>query len=532
MADITITFSDGSTHVYENVPNDVTRDQVLQRASKDFSGRQVANVSRTSFAEMGAADIAGQAIRNVPSSGARMIGDIVQAITSPVQTTKAILDVGAGALQNILPERLVQAIGEDRPSREVASQVGQFYKQRYGSEEGFKKAVATDPVGVMADLSTILAGGSMAAPRAAAAPLKAASVAVDPLALAARGAEKVVSATGRVAAPTLGMTTGAGSEAISQAFKAGAEGGERARLFTENLRGQAPITDVLDAARANLQQMNSAKQAEYRSNMAAIKTDKTVLDFAGIDKSLQDAFGKVSFKGQVKNESAANKLSQAQQKIDDWKNLDPAQFHTPEGLDALKQQVGDILETIPFEQKTARSVVGDVYNSIKTEINKQAPTYAKTMKSYSDATEQIKEIERALSVGKKASADTALRKLQSIMRNNVNTNYGQRTALAQQLEQAGGRQFIPGLAGQALSEISPRGLQRASALPTAFLAGTTGGIPAAAASLVASSPRAMGELAYGTGVASRGLLDVQRRIPELDYPLLLNLLYQSQQPKE
>jgi hypothetical protein len=532
MADITVTFSDGSTHVYEGVPNDVTRDQLLQRVSNDFSDRQVANVSRTSFAEMGAANIAGQAIRNVPSSAGRLVGDIVQAISSPVQTAKTILDVGAGALQNVLPERLVQAIGEDRPSRELAGQVGQFYKGRYGSEEGIKKAIATDPVGVMADLSTILAGGAAAAPRAVAAPIKAASRAVDPLTIAAKGAEKAVSATGKVTAPVLGMTTGAGSEAISQAYRAGAEGGQRARLFTENMRGQTDITDVLDAARANLDQMNRAKQAEYRSNMAAIKTDKTVLDFAGIDKSLQDSFNKVSFKGQIKNESAANKLAQAQQKVDDWKNLDPAQFHTPEGLDALKQQIGDILETIPFEQKTARSAVGDVYNSIKAEITKQAPAYAKTMKSYTDASEQIKEIERALSVGKKASADTALRKLQSIMRNNVNTNYGERLALAQQLEQAGGRQFIPGLAGQALSEITPRGLQRASALPSAFLAGSAGGLPVGAATLVAASPRAMGELAYGTGVASRGLLDVQRRIPELDYQMLLNLLYQSQQPKE
>lgn len=532
MADITIKFADGSTHVYENVPNDVTREQALQRAAKDFSGKQVADVSRTSFAEMGAADVALQAARNVPASAARMVGDIYQAVTSPIQTGKAVLDIGAGALQNLLPERLVQMIGEDKPSRQMASQVGQFYKERYGSEEGFKKAVATDPVAVMADLSTVLTGGAAVAPRAAAAPLRAAASAVDPLALAARGTKQAVSAVGQAAAPALGMTTGVGSEAIRQAYRAGAEGGQRGQMFVESMRGQAPITDVLDAAKSNLEQMNRAKQAEYRQNMTAIKTDKTVLDFAGIDNSLQKAFDTVSYKGQIKNESAANKLSEARAKVDAWKQLDPAEFHTPEGLDALKQQVGDILESIPLEQKTARLAVGDVYNSIKSEISKQAPTYAKTMKSYADASDQIKEIERALSLGKKASADTALRKLQSIMRNNVNTNYGQRMALAQQLEQAGGKQFIPALAGQALSEMTPRGLQRASTVPSAILAGSVAGLPAAGASLVASSPRAMGELAYATGRAGRGLLDIEQRIPDLDYQTLFNLLYQSQQPKD
>jgi len=65
------------------------------------------------------------------------------------------------------------------------------------------------------------------------------------------------------------------------------------------------------------------------------------------------------------------------------------------------------------------------------------------MREYSVASEQIREIERALSLGKGASVDTAMRKLQSLMRNNVQTNYGSRTKLAQQLETAGGQEFMP-----------------------------------------------------------------------------------------
>jgi hypothetical protein len=532
MADITVTFDDGTSHVYENVPNTVTREQAIDRAKKDFAGKSVADISRTSFAEMGTADVLQKAVSNVPASAGRMAQDIYQAVTSPVKTAKTVLDIGAGALQNLLPESLVQMIGEDRPSREVASQVGEFYKQRYGSEEGLKKAVATDPVGVMADLSTILTGGAAVAPKSVSAPLRTAARAVDPVALATQAASQGANVVGKVAAPVLGMTTGTGTEPIRQAFRAGVEGGETGKMFTENLRGTAQITDVLDSAKQNLANMNLAKQAEYRQNMTAIKTDKTVLGFDGIDKSLDNAFNKVSFKGQVKNESAANKLAEVQAKISEWKNLDPAEFHTPEGLDALKQQVGDILESIPFEQKTARMVVGDVYNSLKQEINKQAPTYAKTMKAYSDATDQIKEIERALSLGQRASADTALRKLQSIMRNNVNTNYGQRMNLAAQLQSAGGRQMMPALAGQALSELAPRGIQRATAPIGGIGLFSTGGLPAVAGGALVSSPRVVGEAAYGAGVGARGLLDLQRRMPELDYPTMFNLLYQSQQPKD
>ncbi len=532
MADITVTFADGTSHVYENVPSSVTREQAIERAKKDFAKKSVSDISRTSFSEMGAADILQSAVSNVPASAGRMAQDIYTAVTSPVQTTKSILDILAGGYQNLLPEKLVQLIGEDKASREVANQVGQFYKQRYGTEEGFKKAVATDPVSVMADLSTVLTGGSTVAPRAIAAPLRTVARAVDPVSIATQAVTQGAKAVGNVAAPVLGMTTGTGTEPIRQAFRAGAEGGERGRMFTENLRGTAQITDVLDSAKQNLANMNLAKQAEYRNNMTAIKTDKTILGFDGIDKSLGNAFDKVSFKGQVKNESAASKLAEVQAKINDWKNLDPAEFHTPEGLDALKQQVGDILESIPFEQKTARLVVGDVYNSLKQEINKQAPTYAKTMKAYSDASDQIKEIEKALSLGQRSSADTALRKLQSIMRNNVNTNYGQRMDLASQLEAAGGRQMMPALAGQALSELAPRGIQRATAPIGGIGLFSTGGLPAVAGGALVSSPRVVGEAAYGAGVGARGLLDVQRRLPQIDYPTMFNLLYQSQQPKD
>jgi hypothetical protein len=477
---------------------------------------------------MSATEVAGSAIKNLPSSTANLLGDLVNAITSPLQTGKAILDVGAGALQNVLPEQLVQAIGEDKSSREVANKVGEFYKERYGSKESIKRSIAEDPAGVLADISTIFSGGSMVAPRAIAQPLAKVASAIDPLSAVTRAAGKTASVLGeKVVAPIIGQTTGAGRESIVQAYKAGAKGGETAEQFRANISGRADPTEVLDIARSNLQELNAVKQAEYRSGMVNIKNDKSVLDFADIDKSLKDSLGKVTYKGKIVNESAANKLNQAKTIVDEWKSLDPVEFHTPEGLDALKKKVGDVLEEIPFEQKVARSSVGDIYNSVKSTIQKQAPTYAKTMKAYSDATEQIREVERSLSLGKKASVDTAMRKLQSLMRDNVQTNYGQRTKLAKQLESAGGQEFMPGLAGQALSSITPRGLQGAASLPTGYLAYGVGGIPAAALTAATTSPRIMGEAAYATGLTSRAGRKFGEIVPPAVDPRLYNALYQA-----
>jgi len=263
--------------------------------------------------------------------------------------------------------------------------------------------------------------------------------------------------------------------------------------------------------------------------MVNVKNDKSILDFADIEKSLTNAEKKVTFNKQIVNKSAAEKINEAKGLIGNWKSLDPATYHTPEGLDALKKQIGDVLEGIPFEQKVARSSVGEIYNSVKSTIQKQAPAYANTMKAYTEATDQIREIEKALSLGKKASVDTGVRKLQSLMRDNVQTNYGQRVKLGKELESMGGQQFMPGVAGQALSSIAPRGISGALSLPTGLGGYALGGIPGAVGSAALASPRLIGETAYGLGLASRGAREFGTLVPPAVDPRLYNVLYQSGQ---
>jgi hypothetical protein len=499
---------------------------------EEFEFRRRYEMEKSSSAKPIAwSDVPLEAVKSFGPSVANMVGDIYQAVTSPVQTTKAVLDLGAGILQNALPERLVQAVGEDKASRDLASKVGQHYVERYGSVEGAKKALATDPAGVMADLSTVLTAGATLPTRLAPS-LSTAARAVDPLLLSAKGLAKTADIGGQGVKQALGLTTGVGGESIGQAYKAGLAGGEAAEALKANMRGNVEQTAVLDAAKQNLAELGRQRQQAYRANMQNIKGDKSVLDFTGIDKAVTDAQSKVVFKGKIKNEAAAQKLAEVEAKVADWKSLDPADFHTPEGLDALKQSIGETLESIPFESTQQRLVVGEVYNAVKNEINKQAPTYAKTMKAYADASEQIKEIEKALSLGKKASVDTAMRKLQSLMRNNVNTNYGQRLKLAQELEAAGGRQLMPSLAGQSLNQLVPRGIQGATSIPTSLGAFSLGGLPLTLAYGAVSSPRLAGEAAYGAGRVAKGLLDVQNKMPNIDYPTMFNLLYQANQPKD
>ena len=140
-----------------------------------------------------------------------------------------------------------------------------------------------------------------------------------------------------------------------------------------------------------------------------------------------------------------------------------------------------------------------VYDSIGRELRAHDPIYGRIMKDYAEASDLIRQLETTLSLGGNKLPDTALRKLQSILRNNANTGYGARVKLADQLKEQGGVDVMPALAGQALQQISPRGLSRATAPIGAGVGVATGNIPGLVGALAASSPRLVGEAAFRAG---------------------------------
>jgi len=455
-------------------------------------------------------DVAGESLTSIPTSAAALAGSLYDVATDPIQAARGMGRMIVGGTEKLMGEPYFDT-SSGRAVREqgkaALSGAGEYFKNRAGSEEAIKNTLATDPVGAAADLSALLSGGSTLAARmpmlAKAAPaLRTWASVTDPLNLAAKAGGKMYDLAGVLTKQGLGLKTGVGTEPITQAVQAGRENNP---AFIKNLRGDVPAINVLEDAKANLAQINADKQQAYRSGMVNIKNDKSVLDFIGIDKALKDAEGAAYFKGKVIDETSASVLDKMKAKVANWKNSDPAEYHTPEAMDKLKQSLWEDFGKLGQEEKEAYSLGKQIYDSVKTEISKQAPEYAKVMKEYTDASDLTKEIERSLSLGHKASADTAMRKLQSLMRNNVNTNYGQRLNLAQQLESAGGRDLMPALAGQAMGDWTPRGIQRAAAGLEGMGAYAIGGPALAALDVASSSPRLMGEASYKYGQLANAL---------------------------
>jgi hypothetical protein len=334
---------------------------------------------------------------------------------------------------------------------------------------------------------------------------------------------------GDLAAHLISLETGTGAAPITAAARAGFAGGEEAKQFAKNLRDEVPRAEILNMLESNVNTMKSAMQGRYTGGMQQISKDKTQLDYTPIKTAIREAtesFG--SYKGKQVNSSVIDAMNDVRTKVKDWQSEPAKIFHTPEGFDNLKQSVGEVLEKQPYGTKQY-AAVKQVYDSIKSTIGKQAPKYAEVMNDYHKSKELLDEIKTTFSMGK--SPDTQLRKLQSLMRNNVSTDYGYRDEVMQKAIKGGGQDIMPALSGQALNSLTPRGLigKGADIYAIAHLLSS----PMTAIPMLAlSSPRAVGEAAFALGKGAKKVGNVVGTPTEETKNLARMLILNKAQEKE
>lgn len=445
-----------------------------------------------------------QGVLNLPRSTYELGKSTLQALTSPLETGRAVVNLGSSVLGKL---------GVTDASPEMADQVGKFYKDRYGSIENAKRTFAKDPAGFLADASTVLTGVggvARAVPKAmdrtggmvgqAGQAIQRAAQIVDPLSAVG----SMVKGAGKAAAGITGFTSGAGTRAVEEAARAGYRGGEAGEAFISQMRptGASTVNDVVEAVKPAVTALRQQRSQAYKTGMAGVTKDKTILNFNDIDKAVQTVKNRGVFKDVVFRTKAAEAWKEVDDLINLWKSKPANEFHTVEGMDKLKIGIGEIRDALPYGTP-ARNAADEIYKAVRAEVAKQAPDYARVMSDYETASDLLNEMEKTLSLNPKASIDTQVRKLQSILRNNANTNYGRRVELGEVLAQQGAPNLFPMLAGQAMSSWSPRGLSGALSGAGALynvapniLSGIT---PTGLVQMASTSPRVVGETAYAAG---------------------------------
>ena len=441
-------------------------------------------------------DVGTQAFSNLGPSAMQFGKDTYQALRHPVDLASNVLDIGKGVIQHLIP-------GEQADEAK-ANAVGKFFVDRYGSVDNIKKTIANDPVGALGDISMLITGGGSAVARTPGvmgkigqATAKVGNI-IDPATLAVKGVGKAGHYGGIAAKNILGATTGVGADVLDPAYKTGVAGGERAKNFTDNMRGLEDSRVVLEEAENALAKMRESRNRNYKVGSKAWNADKTRLDFWPVREQFNELANSM-FKGEHFRVGAdtQKKLKEIGQVIDEW--ADDKTMHNAGGLDALKMRLDDMMPNKLDPSQSGRAVT-TMRNAVKKIIVDKVPAYADVMKDYETAINLEKEIKHTLSVG--GNPDTAMRKLQSMMRNNVNTNYGERLALGKILEDQGGGKILDRVAGQNVNKVAPRGLAGLGVTGTT-LGSVYAGNPMGLAVLPFQSPRIVGEGAHLAGKAGK-----------------------------
>lgn len=401
-------------------------------------------------------------------TGKELVGDVGQIAVNFVPVGKLVQGLRAGTKALPLVSKVAKPVGNIATGLGVGYASDVTSKLATGQEKPFTPGVGTAIGGILPTAPYV-----------------------------ARGA-------GRIIGEGLGVSTGTGYGVIKEGMDAALAGGKRAEDFQAGLRGSATPESIVQDAKDSLGKIVQDKRNTYQSQLAEIAKDKTNLDISSINNELKSQLNKfgIKNKGGVLDFSQStlrfNKSAQAdiQTIVDEMKNFGlKSGDRTAIGVDSLKRAFQDLYSP----SSEARAFIEGVRKSTRKVLD-GVPGYNELSKTYQDKNGLIEDIHKSLSLGDKASVDTAFRKLTTALR----TNNEVRKELIAELDKASGGFLSSKIAGQQLSEVLPRGLIR-----------TLGGVGAGAGivsgvgifpmlvAAINTSPRAVGEVINMLGITGR-----------------------------
>ena len=512
-------------------PNDLAKMSDEELRALYQSQRPKAEEERTLGSALGEA--VGNFLPSVGRNVEQMAEGVGSMVMHPVGTAKTLgklavsLTPAAMLLKRAVPED--STLGSwlkdiDAPKQAIIDD----YVKAYGGWQPFLKTMGTDPARILTDLATVATGGEAAAaklPQVAGLlaktgkvgalvgkGLEATAPAIESTMKAAQLADPVnlgmaaVGKAGNVGLGAININTGVGEGVMQQALRTGFEGGEAGEQFRRGLR-EVPAEDAVAFARQGFNNMKQRMFADYQADKDLWSKSNAALNFDKLDKAELDIHNnivsqtgnKLKFKASDADVSRINQLLDI---VDQWRK-DPAS-HTLLGFDDLKQALRNSINW-KSDSSYVTSAASSLANAAKdTAMTAADPAYRRSLERYQTMSDKLNDVDKAFSL-KSDNLHTVMSKLQSVMRNNANTQYGMRKGAAQTLKDEGGVDILPMMAGHAASSWAPRGLHRlimGGEFPGIGVAATLGHPGAAAAMLghmALSSPRLMGETIHGMG---------------------------------
>jgi polyhydroxyalkanoate synthesis regulator phasin len=488
-----------------------------QPSSSSTRWHQAGTAPQAKEPEMGWGETLVGAGKNLLPSAAGAVNSIYQAVRHPVDTASALGQVGSGAMSQLAGAMGVSQDPAEKAKKEsLINALEEHYKQTYGSMEGFKRAFAKDPAGIIMDASTLLGGFGggvkLAGLTGNAAKLGAsaskAAVMIDPISQSINLAKKISSV------PIAAMRgSAAGASGVSKYLQevAAAAGATKDPVLRDAYKrfnsGVGDPAEYLQAAQNAVRELKATASAEYLAKKGSLNGNVNLNPVLDHLNDADKALGMGSSSGWDEAKHAASKVREL---VEDLATHPSNAKRSLEEIDALKQQIWDLKSKYGPRSK-AQSIIDGAYASVRDTLGNKTfggdPEYLRLMEQYQTARNQINDAVSQLGAGNNASATNSmlrtLRKTKSASGQNMLEEISKYEPTIPYM-----------LAGQATNPKSG-GLGRyASDMGVAALAGYAVHPLAASVPLLAGSPRIVGALNYGAGKVAGTASRAAAKIPQ------------------
>jgi hypothetical protein len=495
---------------------------------EDFSVITSPQVSED-YESMPWSEVGSRAFRNLPGSFVEAGKGIIEAAASPVETVKAMGDVGYG-----LGSMAYGALGgeQDPASKAENERLARAVVEPYsalleGRTGPFKKELAENPVGPLSMIVPGVGGGVVKTGellgKAGAAGsalsklgrgIEIAGSVVDPARAALEAGRAVKTFGPRTISSIQQLATGTPDAVFEKAFEAGAarglDAGKIREGFNQFYQGHGDVVGLSQDIENAVSSLKNKASQQWISDRGAITgASKVPIDYSQVSNSFADAFK--NYGGPPRGKTSAfpeerAALMDAMKLVREYTRYAPGTGkNTLEGLDELKRALW-------ARAKNAPGGAGDAYKKIHAAVRetaeKTSPEYAALMDRYSALLDEMDTIKKVSGAGPRTDASTQLMRAIKAFSKAGGEDMLQRIAAADPT--------IPyKIAGAALNQ-NPVGLRQivvgGSTAGPAIAAAISSGdpikiaaiVPALIGGAVISSPRAMGKASYAAGRVAAG----------------------------
>lgn len=478
------------------------------------------------YANMPVGEVAYRALRNLPGSVYEAGKGIVQAGMHPIDTAKALGDVGYG-----FGSMAYGAMGgeQDPVEKQQNEALARAVVEPYTSVPAFKKEFAENPAG---PLSLLLPGGGGAltktgsllskagkigeiaatVPRVLGRTAEIAGAAVDPARAILEGGRAVRKFGPRVATGLQHLTTGSPSEVFAKAFEAGADRSPHGPAIREGFNrfyhGHGDVVGLSQDIEKAVDDIRDKASKEWINNRGAVTGAATApIDYSGINSALMDAWKNYGGHPRAKTgafpqERAA--LMDAMKLVNEYSRFAPGGGkNNLAGLDELKRALWARAQNAPGG---AADAYKKVHAAVRQTLENTSPEYAKLMDEYQTLIDEMQGVRKAVGAGSQLDPNAQLARAIQSFRTPGRAQMLERVAEADPTipfkiagaalnqNRVGIRQVIAGAttAGPAIANALASGdpMQIAKIIPSVI-----GG-------MAVSSPGVMGKASYLTGRAA------------------------------